>query len=391
MRSPHVELDELREQHFLRELRTLEGPQGRVIHLDGREIVNFSSNDYLGLANSPGLKAALVEGVERYGTGAGASQLISGHMEPHRELENSLADFLGKESALVFSSGFAAASGLFSAIARAGDVVILDKLCHACLIDGARASGAQVRVFPHNNLDSLRRRLVNGRKKISSEGRLIVVTESVFSMDGDCPPLKQIVECAKEFDAMVVIDEAHAFGVIGPQGRGLAASVGCGQEVDVILTTLGKSAGLGGGVIAANREITDLVINRGRSFIFSTAIPPAIAHAGIAAIKMIGGETGEQLRSQLLDYRKSLVKTLDVAEPMAAILPVLIGDEESAVAESSRMLEEDGIFVPAVRYPTVAKGAARLRVSLSAAHTSTDLRSLASALGLHLSEDKAAG
>ncbi|MEM0898128.1 MAG: 8-amino-7-oxononanoate synthase [Verrucomicrobiota bacterium] len=391
MRSLHVELDELREQHLLRELRTVEGPQGREIRLNGRDVLNFSSNDYLGLANSGELKAALVEGVERFGTGAGASQLISGHLHPHRELETALAAFLEKESALVFSSGFSAASGLFSAIAQKGDVVILDKLCHACLIDGARASGAQVRVFPHNNLESLERRLVHGREKIGSEGRLIVVTEAIFSMDGDSPPLQGVIACAKEYGAMLVIDEAHAFGVLGPQGRGLTAATDGGEEVDILLTTLGKSAGLGGGVIAASREIIDLVVNRGRSFIFSTAIPPAVASAGVTAVKIISGGQGDALRSTLSTYRHNLSRALGVTEPGAAILPVAIGREEEAVDASAQMLKNDRILVPAVRYPTVAKGAARLRVSLSAAHTSGDLGRLASALGVLFRENEAAG
>lgn len=372
------QLDELRAQGLWRELRPLDEVSGVTVRTAGQEWINFSSNDYLGLAGSAEIQNALAEGVAKYGGGSGASRLVCGSHRAHTALEEALADFKGTEAALTFSSGFAVALGTIPALIGAEDTIILDKLSHASLVDAARLSGATIRVFPHNHLEKLERLLQTAR------GRVLVVTESIFSMDGDAAPLEDIVALKNKFGAWLLVDEAHAVGVLGPQGRGLAAALGVDQQVDLHLGTLSKAFGLSGGYLAASRQVIDLLINRARSFIYSTAPPFHLAHALTVILNLIRSEQGEALRAQVLGLAKQahdLLASMGVASPpgTAAILPLIIGEASRAVAVSSR-LRDSGFLIPCIRYPTVARGSARLRITLNARHTASQIQALGQAL-----------
>lgn len=380
MRSPEEELAELEQGHLRRDLRRIESPQGTVVRWKERDLLNFSSNDYLGLATDDRIKAALIEGVERFGAGSGASRLVCGSLAPHTELEERLAEHKRAEAALTFSSGYATAVGTLSALVGGEDIIILDKLCHASLIDGARLSGATIRVFPHNDLNRLERHLRWAADRIhSSVGRVLVVTESVFSMDGDRAPLREILELKERHGAWLLLDEAHAFGVLGAQGRGLAEEEGIEDErIDLRMGTLSKAVGLSGGYLCAKRAVIDLLINRARSFIYSTAPPPAIAHAAGVAVELIGGKAGNQLRSRLWENVRRLSDTLGVPG-VSAIIPLIRGENEAAL-EAAECLANEGILVPAIRFPTVPRGQARLRVTLTSAHSAAQMDRLFAAL-----------
>jgi 8-amino-7-oxononanoate synthase len=356
-------LDELAAGHLLRRLRPIHGPQGPIVGRDGAVLVNFSSNDYLGLANHPRLRAAMHEGVDLYGVGSGASRLVCGSSVAHEALESEIAAFKGTEAALTFSSGFAAAQATITALLGPGDVVILDKLCHASLVDAARQSGATLRVFPHKDLSKLER-LVTGLQN----QRVLVVAESVYSMDGDVAPLREMVAICDRAGAWLMLDEAHGVGVIGPGGRGLAHDLEVQDGVHIHMGTLSKSMGLSGGYIASRRAVIDTVINRGRSFIYTTAPPPCLAHAASEALRLLSGAEGDAARLRLRDHVKRLAIGLGMAPPPAAIVPIIVGAEGAALAMSQQMLEL-GYLIPAIRWPTVARGTARLRVTLSASHT----------------------
>lgn len=366
-------LEELREQGLWRGLRPLEDVDGMIVRFAGREWVNFSSNDYLGLAGSVELRAALEDGVAKYGAGSGASRLVCGTHKAHVDLEEALADFKGTEAALCFNSGFAVSLGTIPALVGPGDTIILDKLCHASLVDGARLSGATVRVFPHNHLEKLERLLG------TAQGRVLVVTESIFSMDGDASLLREILELKNKHGAWLMVDEAHAVGVVGPHGRGLAADLGVEGQIELQMGTLSKAFGLSGGYLAAARAVIDLLINRARSFIYTTAPPPALAHAGLRALESLKGELGDFLRGRLRSNVVQLTSLLARPEAPAAILPVILGREDSAL-QASQELQHDGLFVPCIRYPTVGRGSARLRITLSASHSAGQVAALAEAL-----------
>jgi 8-amino-7-oxononanoate synthase len=363
------QLEALRAARLHRKLREIGGAQGSEVELVGKRLVNFSSNDYLGLAGDERLRAAAIGAVEKFGVGAGASRLISGTQSPHVALETALARWKGTEAAVVFSSGYAAAVGTLPALVSKKDVVILDKLCHASLIDGAKLSGATLRVFPHNHLGKLES-LLQWAQRERPGANVVIVTESVFSMDGDRALLREILDLKTRFGAMLFLDEAHAVGVLGPMGRGLAAELGCETEVDVQMGTLSKALGVSGGYICGSRSLIEWIINRARSFVYSTAPPPALAAAGMAAVEIVSSEDGE-IKRDLLWTRICELRTklnLKSADRGSAIIPWMIGGEEQALRFSSA-LQNDGFFVPAIRYPTVAKGAARLRITVSAAHT----------------------
>jgi 8-amino-7-oxononanoate synthase len=344
-----------------RHLRPLDSPAGPKVIREGRELWNFASNDYLGLASHPALAEAFIEGVRRHGAGSAASRLVSGSLPPHRGLEDALAAAKRAEAALLFSSGFATATGSLPALAGKDDIVVLDKLCHASLIDGARLSGAVIRVFPHTDVAKLDRLLEVIRKK-QANARVIVVTESVFSMDGDLCPLREIVETKDKHGALLFLDEAHAFGVIGPSGMGLAAELGLQERVDFQMGTLSKAAGLSGGYLACSTAWRDLLVNRARSFIYSTAPPPALAHAALASLELIRSRTGDALRQSL----HANIAAFAPGHP-SPVLPFILGENQRAL-EAAEALEERGYLVPAIRFPTVPRGTARLRISISAAH-----------------------
>ena len=371
------QLEALRARSLDRHLREISTPQGAIVDLDGKRLINFSSNDYLGLANDPQLREAATKAIAEFGVGSGASRLISGTQSPHVRLENALAEWKGTEAALCFSSGYAAALGTIPALVDKNDVIILDKLCHASLIDGAKLSGATLRVFPHNHLGKLKSHLEWARQK-KPAARILIITESVFSMDGDRASLREIVELKKEFGAQLFLDEAHANGVIGRNGRGLAVEENLSREVDVQMGTLSKALGVSGGYICGSRNMTEWLINRARSFIFSTAPPPALAVAAKAAVDFLSSAEGEKRRQRLWRNIGILAEEFSI-KPASAIVPWIIGDEKTTLA-AARNLQGGGFFVPAIRYPTVAKGTARLRISVSAAHEAAQLRSLTSAI-----------
>lgn len=378
-----AELEELRSRALLRKLREFSSPQQPDLEVAGRHLTNFASNDYLGLAAEPALREAAKAAIDEFGVGAGASRLICGTLSPHVRLEERIAEWKRTEAALTFSSGYAAALGTLGALLRKDDVVILDKLAHACLIDGAKLSGAHIRIFPHNHLGKLESHLHWARTNYP-EARILVVTESVFSMDGDWCPLEAIVEMKQRHGALLLLDEAHAVGVIGSQGRGLADHHGLGSAVDVQLGTLSKALGCSGGYVAGSRALVDLLLNRARAFIYTTAPPPSIAAAASAAVQFLQTPAGERrrqaLRANLSLFAESLPELFPAGRKVqSAIFPIRLGTAERALA-ASRRLADRGYFVPAIRFPTVARDAARLRVTLSARHTPEQIRGLCTEL-----------
>src|SRR6266404_2868146 len=381
------QLEALRARALDRHLREIGGAQGPIVDLVGKRLINFSSNDYLGLANDPRLREAAIAAIGEFGVGAGASRLISGTQSPHLRLEMALAKWKGTQAALSFSSGYAAAVGTLPALVAKGDIVVLDKLCHASLIDGARLSGAIIRVFPHNHLGKLESHLAWAQREHAGK-RILIVTESVFSMDGDAAPLRKLLELKRRFRALLLLDEAHALGVIGQNGRGLAAAENLNKDVDVQMGTLSKALGVSGGYICGSRSLVEWLINRARSFIYSTASPPAVAAAARAAVEFLASPEGEDRRLQLWKRIELMRKNLpqdrqstlrEKPRPASAIFPWIVGDEQGAI-DMSRALQAEGFLVPAVRYPTVAKGSARLRITVTAAHEEAQIMALTNAL-----------
>ncbi len=372
----------LREQNLLRELRRVDSPQARKVVLAGQPLLNFSSNDYLGLANDPLLKDAAARAVERFGAGAGASRLICGSLAPFHELEEALAAFKGTKAALTFSTGYAAAVGSITALLGKDDVIILDKLVHASIVDAARLSGAKLRVFAHNDLESLEEKLKwaarLGRSSESKQPQILIVTESIFSMDGDRAPLKEIIALKEKYGAWLMVDEAHATGVCGSFGRGLADELGVSAHVEVQMGTLGKALGASGGYVCGSRRLIDYLVNRARSFIFSTAPVPASAAAAKAALALVQSRAGETRRRALWDRVHQLAQAI-ATPPSSAIVPIHIGDEAAALSAASQLLAR-GIYAPAIRFPTVARDSARLRITLTATHTDADVQLLIDAL-----------
>ena len=383
-------LDELRECGLRRELRRIDSAQSARIQLHSRSVLNFSSNDYLGLAAEPLLKEAAVEAVQRYGAGAGASRLICGSLAPHHELDERVAEFKGAQAAVCFSTGYAAALGTICALLDSDDVIILDKLVHASIVDAARLCGAKLRVFAHNDLDDLEHMLQWARKRRqqSPQAQTLVVTESVFSMDGDQAPLRDVVRLKDQYDAWLMVDEAHATGLYGDHRRGLAEALGVSRHIEIQMGTLGKAIGSAGGYICGSRNLIDYLVNRSRSLIFSTAPVPAAAAAAAAGIRFVQSDAGAQRCRDLWSRVRELVSALpswpqphSPALPSlpTPILPLMVGNEMKAVNLSACLLEQ-GIFIPAIRYPTVAKGSARLRLTVTAAHASADIATVAGAL-----------
>jgi len=374
-------LGALREQNMYRELRRIDSPQSTRLLIEGKSFLNFSSNDYLGLANDPMLQHAAMECLRSFGCGSGASRLVCGSLAPFHELEAELAAFKSTEAALSFPSGFAAAIGTIPAIIGRDDIVILDKLVHASIVDAARLSGAKLRVFAHNDLDDLENKLRWAAPQSASAPRsVLVVTESIFSMDGDRAPLKEIVALKEKHGAWLMVDEAHATGIHGRQGRGVADELGVSDHVEIQMGTLGKALGASGGYICGSRGLIETLINRARSFVFSTAPLPAAAAAASAGLSIIQSARGDRLR-QTLQQRVSELNTAVSKSTCdgGAIVPIMIGDERTAQAAADA-LRQHGIYVPAIRFPTVARGAARLRVTVTASHTAEDINILVAAL-----------
>ncbi len=372
-----AELARLERHALRRRLVDRGGPQGPDILLGGRPVVNFGSNDYLNLAADPRLAHAAVAAL-REGVGSGASPLICGHTLAHAELEHALAEFEGTEAALVFPSGFAANAGTIAALAGPGDVVLADRKSHASLLDGCRLSRADFRVFGHNDVAKLD--ILLG--KASQARRRLVVTDSLFSMDGDLAPLADLADVCRRHGAMLLVDEAHATGVFGPQGRGVAEQAGVEHRVSVRVGTLSKALGCAGGFVAGSQSLIDWLVNRARSYVFSTALPAPVAAAARAALDVV--KTEPEPRRRLLARAAALRRRLmelgwNVGASDSQIIPVVVGDPARAVALSARLLGQ-GLFVPAVRPPTVPDGQSCLRISLTAGHDEARIERLLAAM-----------
>jgi 8-amino-7-oxononanoate synthase len=373
----HERLEEIRDRGLYRRLRCVSGPQGPRVLLDGRPVLLLCSNNYLGLADHPRVREAAAEAAMRYGAGSGASRLISGNMTIHRRLEDGLTDFKGAEACLLFGSGYLANSGVVSAIAQEGDVVFSDALNHASIIDGCRLSRAETFVYDHCDVGHLEW----GLRQAEGRGALIV-TDGVFSMDGDVAPLRDIVDLAQRYDARVMVDEAHGTGCIGPGGRGLVAELGLEHEVDVIVGTLGKALGSYGAYVLCDETMAKFLINTARTLIFSTALSPPSVAAAIAALDLLREQPRrvEKLQRNSRVLREALSESgMTVPEGDSPIVPLIVGEAEAAVAASDRALER-GIFAPAIRPPTVPAGTSRLRLAVMASHTKTELREAAAVL-----------
>ena len=395
----HRRLDAIREQGLHRELRRVESPQGPRIRIAGRELINFSSNDYLGLANHPALKAAAVRAVEKFGAGAGASRLVCGSLAPFHELEEALAAFKATEAALTFATGYATALGTITALLGKDDIIITDKLIHASIVDAAKLCGAKLRIFAHNDVNDLEE-ILKWATQVPRPSSLVprhilIVTESVFSMDGDHAPLREMVALKEKYGAWLMVDEAHATGLYGANRRGLAEELGVSDRVEIQMGTLGKALGASGGYVCGSRALIDFLVNRARSFIFSTAPVPAAAAATTAGVQLVQSTEGSTRRDQLWRHVQVLgddvrrlkssagesqrLLTSSPTNHSSAIIPLIVGDESQAVVTASA-LRERGFFVPAIRYPTVARGSARLRITLTATHTANDIAELTRAL-----------
>jgi glycine C-acetyltransferase len=367
------ELDGLRRQGLYRRLRVLGGAQGPRAVIDGREVINLSSNNYLGLATHPKLVRATVEATEKYGAGSGAVRTIIGTMELHLELEERLAKFKHTEATLVFQSGFTANLAVIPIVAGEGDVIISDALNHASIIDGVRLSKAARKVYPHSDLNGLEKVL----KEAQAEGfgRKLVITDGVFSMDGDICPLPGIVELAEKYGAITMIDDAHASGVLGRNGRGTVDHFGLHGRVDIQVGTLSKAVGVLGGYVATTRALVDLLIHRGRPFLFSTSHPPGVAAACLAALDVLEGEPEliERLWRNARYFKAGLLRLgLNTGHSETPITPVIAGDGAKAMKLSDRLFEE-GVFAQGIGYPTVPHEKSRVRTIVTATHTQADL------------------
>jgi 8-amino-7-oxononanoate synthase len=377
-------LDEIRAKGLYRKMRMISGPQGPRVLLDGRPVLLLCSNNYLGLADHPRVREAAADAAMRYGAGAGASRLISGTMRIHRRLEERLAEFKGYERSLVFGSGFLANTGIIQALAQKGDVVFSDALNHASIVDGCRLAGAECFVYDHCDTEHL----AWGLEQAEGRGSLIV-TDGVFSMDGDTAPLAEIVELARRHDARVMVDDAHGTGCTGPGGRGSVAAAGLEDEVDVLVGTLGKALGSYGAFACCDRRLTKYLVNTCRTMIFSTALAPPQVAAAMAALELLRENPA---RVDKLQRNASIMRDALVDEGLpplpgdSQILPVLIGDAGTAMAASERALE-GGVFAQAIRPPTVPEGTSRLRLTVMASHTRGELRDAARTLAKSVPAD----
>lgn len=372
------ELLSLQEVGLRRQVAVRDGPISPLIRVDGQDLIHFGSNDYLGLAADPRLRAAVLSAVEQYGWGSGASPLILGHGQLHECLAQRIAQFEGTEAALVFASGFAANTGAVAALAAAGDVVFTDRKNHASLLDGCRLSRADVRTYKHGDWQDLARLL----DRPANHRRRLIVTDSLFSMDGDLAPLAELADLAERYEAMLMVDEAHATGVFGAGGRGVAEYLGVEHRIPVRVGTLSKALGGIGGFVAGSRRLIDWLVNRARPYIYSTASPAAVASAALAAIEIVEHEP--QRRTTLLERATRLRARLaeqgwDIGRSASQIIPIRLGDTQRAVLRAAK-LRHQGIFVPAIRPPTVPEGEACLRISLTAAHTEEMVERLLTAL-----------
>lgn len=361
-------LAQLEAQSLLRQLRLVESPPGPVIRIEGRSVISMASNDYLGLTTHPLLKQAAIAAIERFGVGAGASRLVSGTLPPHVELEAALAHFKNTDAALAFGSGYLANIGLIPALIEAGGLILADRLCHASLIDACRLSGADLRVFRHRDTAHLRQLL----EKRGSSRKTLIVTDGVFSMDGDLAPLPDLIGLADRYEAQLLVDDAHGTGVMGQHGRGTLEHFGLEGRLPFHMGTLSKALGGCGAYVVGPAAFIQYLLNKARSFIYTTAPPPATAAAALAALEVVGKEPERRARlwenrRQMIEGFRSLGFTMTDTE--SPIIPVLIGDQERATKMAERLLQL-GVYAPAIRPPTVPRDTSRIRTTVTSEHTS---------------------
>lgn len=372
------ELSELKQAGLFRATATVVPDAGARVLVDGHSAILCCSNDYLGLAGHPALAESARDALHRYGVGAGGSRLVSGTSPLHKELERQIAVLKGTQDAVLFNSGYAANTGAIPALVREGDAVFSDSLNHASIIDGCRLSRAQVQIYRHGDPEHLSGLLRGSR----TSGRRLIITDGVFSMDGDIAPLREIVEVAERHGAMLMVDDAHATGVLGTRGAGTAEHFGVEGRVPVQMGTLGKALGSFGAYVAGDRGLTDLLRNRSRSFLYSTALPPAVCAASIAALGVLEKEPWrrERLRENIRSLTRGLREAdIGVADRETPIVPLIVGDAGKAVSASRGLLDR-GVFATAIRPPTVPEGTARIRLTMTAVHTAEDISAVISAL-----------
>lgn len=368
------EIAQLSKRNLNRTLVPIDSEQSTILKQDGKSFLHFSSNNYLGLTHHPNLKSAAISTTEQWGVGGGASRLVSGNSRRYVDLEACIARFKQTESALVFPSGYAANIGSIGTLVQKNDLILADRLCHASLIDGARLSGATLRIYRHKDTEQLAKLL----QKRSARVKTLILTDGVFSMDGDISPLPELLRIAEEHDAVVYLDDAHATGVLGPHGRGTCDHFGLSNSRIVQMGTLSKALGSLGGFIASDRSLIDYLVNKARSFIYTTALPPSVLAASIAGFDLIKKtpEIRKQLWHHTIRVRKQLNELgFNTCGSETPIIPILIGKTETALAFSRKLLE-DGIYIPAIRPPTVPDGTSRLRISLMATHTDEQIQYL---------------
>ncbi len=374
MRNWQARLDQLSQQGMLRSMRVVDG-QGPKVNINGREALLLCSNNYLGIAEHPALTEAMLVASRQYGTGSGASRLVSGTMPPHAALEERIAFFKGSAAALLFNSGYAANTGILQGLFGPDDVIFSDELNHASIIDGCRLARARTVVYPHCDVAALAELMAD--EKPQRKGRWLIVTDGVFSMDGDKAPLAELCDLKEEHDALLMVDDAHGTGVLGKGGRGTGEYFDCLDRIDLHMGTFGKALGCAGAYLAAEQVVINTLINNSRAFIFSTSLPPGIPAAAMAAFDLVDSEEGRLLRNKLEANRKQLAGLLmaggmDLLGSTTQIIPVLSKDPEPTMKMTARLLE-DGIFLQGIRPPTVAPGLCRLRATVMASHEPADL------------------
>ena len=376
MNSWQKELEQLEQRGMLRSLRIVEDGQGPKVHVNGREVLLLCSNNYLGIAGHPSLIEKMVAATREFGAGSGASRLVSGTLPTHVALEERIAAFKGVPAALLFNSGYAANTGILQGLFGPDDVIFSDELNHASIIDGCRLARARIIVYPHCDAAALAELME--REKPDRKGRWLIVTDGVFSMDGDMAPLAELCDLKEQHDALLMVDDAHGTGVLGSRGRGTGEHLNCLERIDLHMGTLGKALGCAGAYLAAERPVIDTLINHSRAFIFSTSLPPGIPAAAMAALDLVDSEEGRLLREKLEGNRIQLAGALtaggmDLLGSSTQIIPVLTKDPEPTMKMTARLLAE-GVFLQGIRPPTVAPGLCRLRATVMASHDTADLQ-----------------
>ncbi len=370
MRYVEQQLADLSARNMLRFLREIESAQGPYVQIDGSDCLLLCSNNYLGLADHPLLIDAACRASRDFGVGSGASRLVSGSMSLHHRLEDAIAEFKGTETALLFNNGYAANCGIIQGLFGPDDVIFSDSLNHASIIDGCRLSGARVEIYPHNDMQALEEKL--SEAACNRRGRWLIVSDGVFSMDGDLVPIESLVELKERYEAWLMIDDAHGGGVLGDRGRGTAEHFGCLSQIDLQMGTFGKAFGSFGAYLAASRSVIDLLINRARSFIYSTSLPPGVVAANLAALKLVDSAEGKIRRRQLEENRRLFVDRLqeaglDVCGSSTQIVPILTREPQPTMDAAARLLDR-GICLSGIRPPTVPVGRCRLRATLMSEH-----------------------